>query len=125
MEKCEFKTAPPGLAHIYLQGTALNPLDAIAMKWDDKQWPCKATLEICELAEETGVWLFFRFGTFNTTGGGTWSRLMLEFDPSLTERFHDKNGDVILGDHILGAALEDGDLLDDPPIHQHHFHFYF
>ena len=137
MVKCasKWRTLPESAYRIYLLGTSVDYRKAIDRVWDER-WPTTASLQICELVEPdpdlpptsfgtSGTWLFFKLGSFDTTGGSTWSRMMLTLSPELTARFEDSNGELSIGDHILGATLADGDLLNDPPLHQHHFHFFF
>ena len=111
---------------MYLLGTATDYRKAIDKEWDSR-WPTNdVLLQICELSDEPGgTWMFFRVGAFGTTGGSTWTRMLLTLDRGLTADFEDVNGEVIIGDHVLGSALADGDLNNDPPIHQHHFHFFY
>jgi len=98
--------------------------------FDPGRWPVDGGIELCTLNDEPGgTWLFFRQGPWHTTGasatGETWSRTMFEFGRDVMARFEDRNGEVIIGDHILGSSRLDGDLIGDPPLHQHHFHFYY
>ena len=82
-------------------------------------------VEYCEVADDvdpTSSWMFFRIGPFETYGGYSWSRALVVFPEHI---FVPWGGDrVFIGDHILGNADADGDILTYPPIHQHHYHFY-
>ena len=126
MERCQLR---PASLHVWQVGTSAAQTLLNQKAYVDGGRVNSGTggvlLHTCEVDEPGGTWLFTRIGPFETRGGSSWSRLLATFNTSLSARFEDHAGNILIGDHILGNVAADGGILPYPPIHQHHYHLIF
>ena len=123
MERCLFR---PASMHVWQVGTSTDLARLNDRRYVDggrvNGGSGTVTLDVCEVEEPGGLWIFTRIGPFETRGGNSWSRLLATFNDSLTDSYKDSEGNLLVGDHILGNTAADGSILPHPPIHQHHYH---
>ena len=75
----------------------------------------------CVIDQAKGDWMFIRLGDFDTNGGSSWTSVKSSYLDELFSTWQ-IDGYLYVKDHVLGGANEFGDLIGDPPLHQHHAH---
>ena len=109
MRRCSWY-AEPRITHRWLRRTSPHP---------------ETRPHACVVEEDNGSWLFVRIGPALTTGGYSWDTLFSNFNRSMLARWRRPDGSIWVSDHVLGSSDEFGELIGNPPLHQHHYHLYY
>mmetsp|Transcript_18525 Transcript_18525/g.27865 ORF Transcript_18525/g.27865 Transcript_18525/m.27865 type:complete len:503 (-) Transcript_18525:204-1712(-) len=71
-----------------------------------------------------GLWTAYAFGPFDTYGGYYWTTLKFVLKESAQSFPFTKSGEhYAFSAYFLGSLDENSQMVENPPIHQHHFHF--